>query len=100
MTVEYKRDGSAVTPLRVDTVVVSAQHSNDISTGDSRKEILEKIVKQVVPTRLVDQHTISHVSENQSSMFRSPGMLTVNAISDRFNHPGGSLLVARKVMPV
>lgn len=100
VTVEYKRDGGAVIPLRVDTVVVSAQHSDDISTEDLRKEILEKIVKQVIPAHLLDQNTVYHVSENRSFSFCSPETLTINAISDRFNHPDGSLLAARKAMPV
>jgi hypothetical protein len=39
VTIEYKHDGGAVIPLRVDTVVVSAQHSEDISTDDLRKEV-------------------------------------------------------------
>ena len=36
VTVEYKHDGGAVVPLRVDTVVVSAQHSPDITTEQLR----------------------------------------------------------------
>lgn len=62
VTIEYKRDGGAVIPLRVDTVVVSTQHSDDISTEELRKEIMEKIVKQVIPANLRDEHTVYHVS--------------------------------------
>jgi S-adenosylmethionine synthetase len=61
VTVEYKHDGGAVIPLRVDTVVVSAQHSDDISTEDLRKEILEKIVKEVIPAKYRDEKTVYHV---------------------------------------
>merc|ERR1712144_42581 len=46
VTIEYAKDGGAVVPLRVDTVVVSAQHSDDISTELLRKEIKEKIIKK------------------------------------------------------
>jgi S-adenosylmethionine synthetase len=54
VTVEYKHDGGAVIPLRVDTVVVSAQHSEDITTEELRKEIKEKIIKKVIPANLLD----------------------------------------------
>ena len=66
VTVEYRRDGGNVIPLRVDTVVVSTQHSDDISTEDLRKEILEKVVKQVISADLLDEHTVYHVSDNRS----------------------------------
>ena len=61
VTVEYAHDGGAVVPLRVDTVVVSAQHSEDITTEQLRKEILEKIIKKVIPAKYLDDKTIYHV---------------------------------------
>lgn len=66
VTVEYKHEGGAVVPVRVDTVVVSAQHSDDISTEDLRKEILNKIVKEVIPAKYLTEKTIYHVRENTS----------------------------------
>ena len=72
VTIEYKRDGGAVIPLRVDTVVISAQHSGDVTTEELRKEILEKIVKQVIPANLRDDQTVYHVSIRQLSYFCSP----------------------------
>lgn len=62
VTVEYAHDGGAVVPKRVDTVVVSAQHAETISTADLRKEILEKIIKKVIPAELLDENTRYHVS--------------------------------------
>jgi S-adenosylmethionine synthetase len=61
VTVEYKKDGGAVIPLRVDTVVISAQHAEEISTEELRREIKEKIVKKVIPARLLDDKTVYHV---------------------------------------
>jgi S-adenosylmethionine synthetase len=61
VTVEYKHDGGAVVPLRVDTVVVSAQHSESISTEELRKEILEKIIKKVIPAKYLDEQTKYHI---------------------------------------
>ena len=61
VTIEYERDGGAVIPKRVDTVVVSAQHSEDISTEMLRKEIKEKIVQKVIPAEYLDDQTVYHV---------------------------------------
>ncbi|KAF2032099.1 S-adenosylmethionine synthetase-like protein [Setomelanomma holmii] len=61
VTVEYAHDGGAVIPKRVDTVVVSAQHSEDITTEELRKEIKEKIIKKVIPAELLDDKTVYHI---------------------------------------
>lgn len=62
VTVEYKHDGGAVVPVRVDTVVVSAQHSEDITTELLRKEIKEKIIKKVIPAKYLTEETKYFVS--------------------------------------
>merc|ERR1711939_946229 len=61
VTIEYKHDNGAVVPVRVDTVVISAQHSEDISTEELRKEIKEKIIKKVIPAKYLDDKTIYHI---------------------------------------
>ena len=62
VTVEYQHDNGAVVPIRVHTVVVSAQHSEDISTEELRKEIKEKIIKKVIPAKYLNDETVYHVS--------------------------------------
>ncbi|KAI5206211.1 methionine adenosyltransferase [Aureobasidium subglaciale] len=61
VTIEYENDNGAVIPKRVDTVVVSAQHSPDITTEELRKEILEKIIKKVIPAKYLDDKTVYHI---------------------------------------
>ncbi|KAH9875541.1 S-adenosylmethionine synthase [Plenodomus biglobosus] len=61
VTIEYAHDGGAVVPLRVDTVVVSAQHSEAITTEQLRKEIKEKIIQKVIPAHLLDDKTVYHI---------------------------------------
>ncbi|KAK7533208.1 S-adenosylmethionine synthetase [Phyllosticta citribraziliensis] len=61
VTIEYAHDGGAVVPKRVDTVVVSAQHSEDITTELLRKEIKEKIIQKVIPANLLDDKTVYHI---------------------------------------
>lgn len=66
VTIEYEHDGGAVIPKRVDTVVVSAQHSEQITTEELRKEIKEKIVKKVIPAHYLDDRTTYHVCDTLS----------------------------------
>lgn len=71
VTVEYEKDGGAVVPKRVDTVVVSAQHSPDISTDELRKVIKEEIIKKVIPAKYLDDKTVYHVRliASEASLF-------------------------------
>ncbi len=58
VTVEYV-DGK---PARVDAVVVSSQHSAEISLDILRKDILEKVIKPVVPENLFDKNTKIYIN--------------------------------------
>lgn len=53
VTVEYV-DGK---PARVDTVVISSQHSENISLEDLRKDIIENVIKPVIDADLIDDNT-------------------------------------------
>ena len=53
VTVEYN-DG---VPTRVDTVVVSSQHTADVSLETLRSDILEKVIKPIIPSGLMDENT-------------------------------------------
>lgn len=61
VTIEYAHDNGAVKPLRVDTVVISAQHSEDVTTETVRKELLEKVIKKAIPAELLDDRTVFHL---------------------------------------
>ena len=53
VTVEY-RDGK---PVRVDAVVLSTQHSADVSQDTIRRDMLEHVVRAVIPVELLDENT-------------------------------------------
>ncbi|KIS67152.1 putative methionine adenosyltransferase SAM2 [Mycosarcoma maydis] len=72
VTVEYKKDGGATIPLRVDTVVISTQHAEEISTEKLRSEIMEKIVKKVIPANLLDNDTIYHIQPSGRFVIGGP----------------------------
>jgi S-adenosylmethionine synthetase len=58
VTVEY-RDGK---PARVECVVVSTQHSEDISTENLRSAVLEQVIKPIVPAHMLDSKTKFHIN--------------------------------------
>ncbi|KAJ5527559.1 hypothetical protein N7513_011718 [Penicillium frequentans] len=72
VTVEYAHDNGAVKPLRVDTVVISAQHSDDISTEEIRAVLKEKIVKKVIPAELLDDRTVYHLQPSGRFVIGGP----------------------------
>ncbi len=49
-------------PARVDTVVISTQHSESVSQGDLREAIIEKVIKPVIPAHMFDKATKIHVN--------------------------------------
>jgi S-adenosylmethionine synthetase len=53
VTIEYENG----TPLRVDTVVVSAQHKPDVTHDDLRDAIIEEVIKKVIPREMIDGDT-------------------------------------------
>ncbi|EFN67494.1 S-adenosylmethionine synthetase [Camponotus floridanus] len=62
VTCEYIMDHGACVPIRVHTVVVSLQHSEKIGLDELRKAIMEKVIKDVIPPRYLDDRTIFHVN--------------------------------------
>jgi len=53
VTIEYDGD----TPKRVDAVVVSTQHTEEVDLETLKKDIMEKVIKYVIPAELLDDET-------------------------------------------
>ena len=58
VTIEYE----GATPIRVDAVVISSQHSNTVSNDDLRQGIEEKVIRPIVPAELMDNDTKIYVN--------------------------------------
>ncbi len=54
VTVEYDEDNH---PIRVDAVVISTQHGPDVSLQQIREDMIEQVVKHVIPSELLDDKT-------------------------------------------
>ncbi len=59
VTIEYDENNK---PVRVDTIVISSQHSPDISIEQIRKDIIEYVIKAVIPQELMDENTTIYVN--------------------------------------
>jgi S-adenosylmethionine synthetase len=68
VTVEYG-EGQ---PKRVDTVVIAAQHKEDITHDQIKSEIIEKVIKEVVPGEMLDEQTKYHVNETGAFILGGP----------------------------
>jgi S-adenosylmethionine synthetase len=49
-------------PARVDTVVISTQHSEKVSHSDLREAVIEKVIKPIIPAEMFDKNTKVHVN--------------------------------------
>ena len=58
VTVEY-RDGA---PIRASTIVVSTQHTADVAHARLQEQVIEDVVKRVVPSEFLDAHTVYHIN--------------------------------------
>ncbi len=58
VTVEYHDDR----PVRVDAVVVSSQHSADVSLEQLRRDIEDLVIREVIPAELMDENTKIYIN--------------------------------------
>ncbi len=58
VTVEY----SSGQPKRVDSIVIGAQHDPDVGQEQIKRDIIEQVIKPVIPARLLDDKTNYHVN--------------------------------------
>ncbi|MDN6641218.1 MAG: methionine adenosyltransferase [Tetragenococcus sp.] len=54
VTVEYDENGQ---PKRVDTIIISTQHDDEVANDTIRRDMIEKVIKSVVPGELLDEDT-------------------------------------------
>ena len=94
VTVEYE-DG---TPVRVDTVVVSAQHAPDIDMKTLRKDILEQVIFPTIDAKLLDENTKYYINPTGRFVLGGPaadtGLTGRKIICDTYggigHHGGGA----------
>lgn len=68
VTVEYEAD----TPKRVEAIVVSSQHDDSVTQETLRADIIEKVIKAVVPAALLDGNTRIYVNPTGRFLIGGP----------------------------
>ncbi|WP_029487916.1 methionine adenosyltransferase [Candidatus Epulonipiscium viviparus] len=94
VSVEY-HDGA---PVRVDTVVVSSQHAEDVSNEQIHKDILEEVIMKVIPAKLLDENTKYYINPTGRFVIGGPvgdaGLTGRKIIVDTYggyaSHGGGA----------
>ena len=94
VTVEYEDDKIT----RIHTIVVSTQHSEDVSLEQVRKDMLEYVITPVVPSELMDEDTIIYVNPTGRFVIGGPmgdsGLTGRKIIVDTYgghsSHGGGA----------
>jgi S-adenosylmethionine synthetase len=72
VTIEYRMLKGACIPLRVHTVVISVQHSDDVTQQHIQKDLMEKVVKAVIPAKYLDSQTIFHLNPSGKFVIGGP----------------------------
>uniref|UniRef100_A0A0N4Z3X0 S-adenosylmethionine synthase n=1 Tax=Parastrongyloides trichosuri TaxID=131310 RepID=A0A0N4Z3X0_PARTI len=72
VTIEYEQTTEDLIPIRVHTVVISTQHSDDISQEQIKHDLLEYVIKAVIPAQYIDEKTIYHLNPSGSFVIGGP----------------------------
>ena len=95
VTVEYDENGK---PVRVDTVVISSQHSEKVSMEKLRADVMEKVIKATIPAELLDENTKYYINPTGRFVVGGPqadsGLtgrkIIVDSYGGRGAHGGGA----------
>mgnify|MGYP004484296323 FL=1 len=95
LTVEYV-DG---VPTRIDTVVISTQHTDEVGLEEVRAAVLEKVIKSVLPAEMLDENTKYYINPTGRFVIGGPqgdtGLTGRKIIVDTYGgmarHGGGAL---------
>ena len=68
VTVEYEDDK----PKRIETILVSTQHNEGISQDILRKDIIEKVIKTVIPENMIDKYTKIYINPTGKFVIGGP----------------------------
>ncbi len=68
VTVEYENDK----PKRIETILVSTQHNEEISQDTLKKDVIEKVIKPVIPEEMIDENTKIYINPTGKFVIGGP----------------------------
>lgn len=68
----------ATVPVRVHTVVISAQHDETVTLEQLRKDLMEFVVRPVIPAKYLDANTVYHIQPSGRFIIGGPQVNTAN----------------------
>lgn len=94
VTIEYSKDDKgSIKPLWVHTVLISAQHDADVTNQEIREQLLELVIKKVIPAELLTENTKYVINPSNSFVIGGPrtdaGLTGRKIIADTYGGWGG-----------
>ncbi len=94
VTVEYEDDK----PIRIDTILISTQHTEDITTEAIRNDIKDKVINKVIDNKMIDENTKIYINPTGRFVIGGPlgdtGLTGRKIIMDTYGgyskHGGGA----------
>ena len=94
ITVEYEEDR----PVRIDTILISSQHEEEIDLSTIREDLIEKVIKEVIPEKYLDENTKYYINPTGRFVIGGPlgdtGLTGRKIIVDTYggyaHHGGGA----------
>jgi S-adenosylmethionine synthetase len=72
VTCEYKLDNGVPVPVRCHTIVISCQHSEDVTNEQIASDLMEHVIKPVVPEKYLDENTVYHLNPSGRFVIGGP----------------------------
>jgi len=72
VTVVYKKINGLPVPQRVHTVIISTQHDDGIENDQIRKELMDEVIKKVIPAQYLTEETIYHLNPSGRFVIGGP----------------------------
>jgi S-adenosylmethionine synthetase len=72
VTVQYREVNGKTIPERVHTVVISTQHSEDVNNAQIKADLMEHVIKPVIPAKYLDANTIYHLNPSGRFVIGGP----------------------------
>ncbi|KAI3390164.1 hypothetical protein SNEBB_001836 [Seison nebaliae] len=72
VTIDYRFDGGACVPQRIHTIVISSQHSAEVTLEQVRIGLMEHVIKPIIPPHLLTEDTIYHLNASGTFVVGGP----------------------------